>query len=125
MVVLARLTSFATTQSHLRAAGQAGFVPGRSAADHLFVMRHLIDRARLGAARPAAGAGPAPPGAGAAAQPAGRAPLFAAFMDLEKAYDSVPRLPLMRLLAEAGLHGSMLQTLYSMYWRRRRSVTGF
>jgi hypothetical protein len=42
--------------------------------------------------------------------------LFAAFIDLEKAYDSVPRDKLMALLAGAGVAGPMLETLCSMHW---------
>lgn len=51
----------------LRAAGQAGFRDGRRTSDHIFVPRHLIDKARLGAAP--------------------RRRLFCCFVDFEKAYD--------------------------------------
>ncbi|KAI8465332.1 MAG: hypothetical protein J3K34DRAFT_525442 [Monoraphidium minutum] len=76
----------------LRAHGQAGFHDGRCAADAAFVLRHLIDRARLSPAQP-------------------RRRLFAAFIDLEKAYDNVPRIRLVELLASVGIHGPMLATL--------------
>ena len=99
-ILLARLDRFATSE-RLRAAGQAGFVGGRNAADHLFVLRHLIDRARLA---------PVAPGR----QPRPR--LFAAFIDLKKAYDSVPRDMLVRLLAAVGIDGDMLHTICGMYW---------
>jgi len=46
MVLNERLATFADSQG-LRAQGQAGFVRGRGAADHMFVLRHLIDRVRL------------------------------------------------------------------------------
>jgi hypothetical protein len=99
MVLDARLSAFASAAG-LRAGGQAGFVRGRSAADHAYVLRHLIDRARL-----------------APCAPGRRRPrLFAAFIDLAAAYDSVPRERLMRLLADAGVCGPMLETLCGMYW---------
>ena len=46
MVLAARLFAFALAAG-LQTEGQAGFVHGRCAADHDFVLRHLIDRARL------------------------------------------------------------------------------
>ncbi|GBG00087.1 hypothetical protein Rsub_12907 [Raphidocelis subcapitata] len=102
MVLLARLDGFAEAHG-LRAAGQAGFRAGRRAADNVYVLRHLIDRARLTQRR-------------AAPQ---RRPLFVCFVDFEKAYDSVPRDALFRYLAEIGLAGDMLATLAGIYWRVR------
>ncbi|KAI8463601.1 MAG: hypothetical protein J3K34DRAFT_475068 [Monoraphidium minutum] len=88
----------------------AGFHDGRCAADAAFVLRHLIDRARLSPAQP-------------------RRRLFAAFIDLEKAYDNVPRIRLVELLASrahAGLWRSLRAAMLSAAWelRTRRTATG-
>ena len=99
MVLAARLSAFALAAG-LQAEGQAGFVHGRCAADHIFVLRHLIDRARLTRCDPG--------------RPRPR--LFAGFIDLAAAYDSVPRDRLMRVLADSGVSGPMLATLCGMYW---------
>ena len=98
MVLHARLSAFAESQG-LRAEGQAGFRDGRGTVDHIYVLRHLIDRARL------------------AGGPGRR--LFACFVDLEGAYDNVRRDALIGLLASMGVDGPMLATIASMYWRVR------
>lgn len=96
IVVQRRLDAFADSQG-LRAEGQAGFVAGRRTSDHVFILRHLIDRARLRRGR--------------------RAHLFCCFVDFEKAYDSVQRLLLFKYLASLGISGHMLLILVQMYWR--------
>ena len=86
----------------LRAEGQAAFRPNRRTSDNVFVLRHLIDKARLQGGRGGY--------------------LFAAFVDFKKAYDSVWRSLLMRAVAAAGVHGNMLRTLVGMYWGVRVCV---
>ncbi|MFM9033241.1 MAG: RNA-directed DNA polymerase [Mycobacterium sp.] len=98
MVLHARLNAFAEGQG-LRAMGQAGFRDRRRASDNIFILRHLIDRARH-----------APPP---------RQRLFACFVDFEKAYDSIHRDALMRYLASVGIGGNTLSTLCDMYWQVR------
>ncbi len=46
IILRARLDAFATSQ-RLRAEGKAAFVSGRRTSDHIFLLRHLIDRSRL------------------------------------------------------------------------------
>ena len=96
MVLHARLDAFAESEG-LRAEGQAGFRFNRGTADHIYVLRHLIDRARLA--------------------PAPRRRLFACFVDFENAYNAVRRDALLRLLAGYGVAGAFLETLAGMYWR--------
>jgi hypothetical protein len=91
MVLLARLDTWAETQG-LRAAGQAGFREGRSAADNVFVIQHVQEQYQAG----------------------GR-PLFAAFIDFRKAYDCVNRELLWQSLAARGVHGGMMSALRNMY----------
>lgn len=98
IVVQRRLDAFAESQG-LRAEGQAGFMAGRRTSDHVFILRHLIDRARL--------------------RPGRRSHLFCCFVDFEKAYDSVQRLLLFKYLASLGITGHMLLILVQMYWRVR------
>ncbi len=95
VILRKRLDAFATSQ-RLRAEGQAGFVSGRRTSDHIFPLRHLIDRSRLLQGGP------------------GR--LFSCFVDFQKAYDCVRRDLLYKLLASVGVSGHMLRTLCSMYW---------
>lgn len=91
IAMLARLDKWAESRG-LRAAGQAGFRAGRGTPDHLFVLRHLIDTAKVQ-----------------------KKPLFCAFIDFSKAYDRVNRNLLWRCLKGCGLHGAMLHTIQAMY----------
>ena len=92
MVLDARLSRVAE-QRGWRAEGQAGFRRGRRTADHVFVLRHLIDRTRRRGGR-----------------------LFCCFVDFAKAYDSVRRDLLMKKLAALGLGGRMLHAVANMYF---------
>lgn len=78
-----------------RAEGQAGFRKGRSTIDHVFVLRHLIDRTRFSS---------------------GAARLYACYVDFQKAFDRVLRGLLMERLAALGIHGEMIQALGNIYW---------
>ena len=98
IVVQRRLDGFADSQK-LRAEGQAGFIADRRTSDHVFILRHLIDRTRLRRGR--------------------RTHLFCCFVDFEKAYDSVQRHLLFTYLASLGIDGPMLLILVQMYWRVR------
>ncbi len=92
MLLDARLSSYCEQHGY-RAEGQAGFRHNRRTSDHVFVLKHLIDKHRLNGSH-----------------------LFVCFVDFRKAYDLVRRDLLMRCLREIGLHGSMLETIVSMYW---------
>ena len=76
----------------LRAVGQAGFRAGHSPADQMLVLRTMIESAR-----------------------ADREPLFACFVDFQKAYDSVPRALLWRKLQSLGVTGWYLQAVQALY----------
>ena len=78
-----------------RAEGQAGFRPGKSTVDHVFVLRHLIEASQGHRTSK---------------------PLFCCFVDFRKAYDMVRRDLLVKRLAELGVHGCMLQAIVQMYW---------
>ena len=86
----ARVDAWAEQQG-LRAAGQAGFRSGRGTPDNCFVLRHLIDVARIK-----------------------KKPLYCAFIDFSKAYDRVSRPLLMRVLRGCGMHGRALHAITSM-----------
>ena len=90
-VLLARLDAWAET-GKWRAKGQAGFRAGRGAVDNIFVLNHVLERAK-----------------------ARHKAVYAAFIDFRKAYDSVNRSLLWSALQGMGIHGSMLATLQSMY----------
>jgi hypothetical protein len=68
MIVEARLDRFCEAHGY-RATGQAGFRRKRACSDHVFILKHLIDRTRADARRN----------------------LFVCFVDFRKAYDMVRR----------------------------------
>ena len=49
-------------------------------------------------------------------------PIFMAFVDLEKAYDRVPRDKLWECLVEYGLSGELLRAIQSLYWKSSSCV---
>jgi len=81
-----------TEAEGLRAPSQAGFRPGMSTLHPVFTLQHLFDRARHR-----------------------REPLFCCFLDLQGAYDRVPRPLLWEALARLGLHGAMPAAIQSLY----------
>lgn len=86
-----RLVRF-TEEQQLRSASQAGFRPGLSTLHQLFTLQHFIDRARHDCL-----------------------PLFCCFLDLEGAFDRVPRPLLWEVLRRLGVHGAMLGAIQSLY----------
>ena len=86
-----RIVSWAE-EAGLRAPCQAGFRPRMSTEHQLFALRHFIDRSRFQ-----------------------KQPLFAAFVDLRKAYDSVQHPLLWASLQRKGVHGKMLAAIQSLY----------
>lgn len=91
MVLLSRLDRWAEVHG-VRARGQAGFRPHRGTADNVFVLSHVTERARH----------------------YGR-PVYCAFIDFRKAYDSINRDLLWEALQGMGVHGSFLDSLKQMY----------
>lgn len=90
-VILGRLDRWAE-DGEWRAKSQFGFRKGMGTAEAVFVLRHLVDKAENN-----------------------KKPLFAAFIDFKKAYDSVPRDLLWRCLQKMGVHGHMSNMLQRMY----------
>jgi hypothetical protein len=87
----ARLVHWAEARNK-RAPQQAGFRPRMSTTHHLFALRHMIDWHRS----------------------AGE-PLYMAFVDFSKAYDSVNRTLLWHKLEHLGVRGAFLKTLQGLY----------
>jgi hypothetical protein len=98
ITLLRRIDRWAEDQSR-RASGQAGFRHGRGTSDNAFIMNHLIEKYTHR-----------------------KKPLYIAFIDFRKAYDSVDRSVLWAALAEHGLHGPVLETLKAMYSDVRMAV---
>ena len=71
---------------------QSGFTPGRSTVDRILTLRVLSERRR-----------------------AFNQPLFAAYVDLKKAFDSVDREALWRLLALRGIPEKIIQLIRALY----------
>jgi hypothetical protein len=83
----------AAAEAHsLRAPTQCGFREGHGSLDGLFVLRHLIDRARHDDSL-----------------------LFCLFVDFEKAFDTVPRGEMLDRCRALGMHGAFLQAVAAMY----------
>jgi len=91
MVLMHRLDSWAEKEG-VRAAGQSGFRQGRGTTDASFVLQHVIGECRE----------------------EGK-PVYAAFIDFKKAYDSVRRPLLWDCLRSLGIHGSFLDSVIGMY----------
>jgi hypothetical protein len=79
-------------KNNKRAMGQAGFRKDRSTVDNIFVLQHIIERSHIL-----------------------NQPLYTAFIDFRKAYDSVHRDILWKAISGMGVHGFMLDTLKHMY----------
>ena len=90
-LLMQRMDAWAESHKH-RAKGQAGFRRDRSAADNIFVLQHSIERAR-----------------------AHNQVVYCAFIDFQKAYDSVNRDLLWPALHSLGVHGAFLRGLQHMY----------
>ena len=74
--------------------GQCGFRPGRSTTDQIFTLKQIFEKSwEYGK------------------------DLFACFVDLEKAYDRVPRDKLWKVLQEYGVDGQLLRAIKSFYCR--------
>ena len=90
--VLDRRLSAWAEEAGIRAEGQFGFRPRRSCAQAALVLRATIERSR-----------------------ARKQPLYAAFVDFQKAYDTAPRHLLWAKLERAGLGGWCLQAVQALY----------
>ena len=74
--------------------GQCGFCPSRSTTDQFFTLKQIFEKFwKYGK------------------------DLFACFVDLEKAYDRVPRDKLWKVLQEYDVNGQLLRAIKSFYCR--------
>lgn len=71
---------------------QSGFRPGRSTQDHIFTIKQLIEKRR----------------------PQNKS-LYLAFIDIKKAFDTVPRAKVWESLKERGIHGKMVRVIENIY----------
>jgi hypothetical protein len=90
-LINSRLSHWAESNG-LRAQGQAGFREDQRCADHLLVLRTLIEQQR-----------------------ASQRPLYTCFVDFRKAYDSVPRDLLWQKLETLGVQGWFLDSIKALY----------
>ena len=91
MVMNARADDWAEDHG-LRAEGQFGFRRDRGTVHAAFALRHLVEQ--YGSCR---------------------RPLYCAFIDFKKAYDSVDRSKLWECLVSLGMHGDFMKALQDMY----------
>ena len=91
LLLLSRLDKWAE-QNQMRADCQAGFRHGRGTVDNAFILKHVVDKYK-----------------------GEKKPVYAAFIDFKKAYDSVNRLILWECLQGLGLHGDIINSTMAMY----------
>ena len=90
-ILLGRLEKFATTYKIIPPQ-QIGFKRGFRTADHVYLLKTLIDKALRSKGK-----------------------LYAAFIDFKKAYDTVNRAKLLKKLQEIGLSGTFLRNIKALY----------
>lgn len=78
---------------------QCGFRPARGCRDQIFSMRQIIEKYQENNKN-----------------------LFMCFVDLEKAFDKVPRQTLFEILSEYGVNGALLKSIQSLYVNSRAAV---
>lgn len=86
-------------QYHVRAISQAGFRPAYGPLDHIFVLRHLVDKARFT-----------------------KQPLFCCFVDFRKAFDTCQRKHILLRCERLGIHGAFLAAIKNIYDQVTMSV---
>ena len=87
---------------------QAAYRKNRSTSDHLLVLQELFYYYRYTKNGPRGGKG--------------RQPLYLAFMDIKKAFDSVPRKRMFRKIELIGIRGKLLNVLKDIYSKNRARV---
>lgn len=101
LVLHRRLADWSESHGH-RANAQAGFRDDHRTCDHVFVLKHLVDRSRAPGSK--------------------YGKLYTCFVDFRKAYDLVRRDLLLKCLSDLGVEGKMLGALASMYWSAPMTV---
>ena len=96
MILEQRSATWAETHN-VKAKGQAGFRKDYRTTDNIFVLRSLIDRQREARQKGKAGK------------------LYCCFVDIRKAFDTVPRHLLWQVLKDLGIYGCILDIMKSMY----------
>ena len=96
MILEQRIASWAEDHA-VKAKGQAGFRKEYRTTDNIYILRSLIDKQRQTRLKGKAGK------------------LFCCFVDLRKAFDTVPRAVLWQVLEELGVTGRILDVIKSLY----------
>ena len=97
-ILLGRLEAFATKHKIIPAQ-QIGFKRGFRTADHVYLLKTLIDKTFFKKGK-----------------------LYAAFIDFKKAYDTVDREKLLRKLQEAGVSGIFLRNIKALYTKTEYQI---
>ena len=98
MILLERLEAHLTKNNTI-SPNQIGFRKGYRTADHIFLLKTLIDKVLKRKKK-----------------------VFAAFIDFKKAYDTVDRATLMETLHKTGVQGNFLANLQAMYKKVRYTI---
>ena len=102
MILGQRIASWAEEHA-VKAKGQAGFRKDFRTTDNILILRSLIDKGKQSRQKGKAGK------------------LYCCFVDLRKAFDSVPHAMLWQVLEELGVHGRILDIIKSLYAHDSRS----
>ena len=106
-VIKTRLVGY-LEESRYFSQAQAAYRKGRSTTDHLLVLQEIFFYYRYTKTGPRGAKG--------------KQPLYLAFMDLRKAFDSVPRKYLFQKLAYIGITGTLFNVLKDIYSRNKARV---
>ena len=106
-IIKYRLLTYLETSCYFSKA-QAAYRKNRSTSDHLMVLQELFLYYRYVKTGPRGGKG--------------KQPLYLAFMDIRKAFDSVPRKRMFRKLELIGIRGKLLNVLKDIYTKNRARV---
>ena len=99
-LIKARLVNWLEKGNHLSHV-QAAYRKGRSTCDHILIIQELFLEYRLNSYGPRGGKR--------------KRPLYFCFLDLRKAFDTVPRSPLFKKLSNLGIRGKMLRVISELY----------
>lgn len=99
MKLLGRIVKAQLEKQYVQSEEQCGFTPERSCIDHIFTLRQLLEKQRDKSKR-----------------------LDLIFIDLEKAYDSVPRKLLWKYLRKAGIDHGIVKLIKEIYCNNRCQI---
>ena len=106
--LICRRITFKLEEDNIISKSQAAYLSYRSTADHIFVLQELFLEYRFNKTGPRGGRGPKP--------------LYTCVLDARKAFDTVPRNNLFRVLFNVGICDKMLRVIQDLFSSNRANV---